>query len=81
MGADIDFEVIVPARKTKFCHQCMIELFDILQLKYQKHETNGIVIDENHNIEFLFTMKIFVSFGTYHPSIFYAKQILKVEYL
>ena len=42
-----------------------------LKLSDPKHQTNENIRDDDYNGKFLFPMKDFVSFGTYHQSIYF----------
>ena len=57
----------------------MIYFSDISELNDHKYKKNGTVRDENYKGNFLFTMKEFLSFGTYFNQCFNAKKIIKRE--
>ena len=43
----------------------MAHFVNKLEFNYQKYQSNGSVRDDNYNSKLLFTMKDFVSLGTY----------------
>ena len=47
-----------------------------LELSDQKYQNNGNLRDENFKGKFLYPMKDFVSFGTYHQSMYFMSTIL-----
>ena len=60
------FESIIPSIKKNLFLQSLMDFVNKLYLSDQKYHTNGNIEDENYKGKFLFTMKDFVSFGTYH---------------
>ena len=53
----------------------MVDFVNKLELSDQKYQTNGKIKDQNHNENFLFIMKDFVLFDTYHQSRYYMSTI------
>ena len=68
--SNTEFEAINTSIKTNLFHQHMMNSVNKLYLSNQKYQTNGNLRDENYNGKFLFTIKDFVSFGTYHQSVY-----------
>ena len=49
----------------------MVDFVNKPELSDQEYQTNGNVRDGNYNVNFLFTMKDFVSFATYRQSMYF----------
>ena len=74
----IQFEAITPSIKKNFFHQRIVNFVNIIQFSDQKYKTNGTVRYEKYKGKFLFTMKGFLSFGTYLQSMcFMSARLLK----
>ena len=63
MGVNIGFETVVPATKKKIFHKNMIDFFNWLELNDENYWKNGTIRYKRYKGTYLFTMKIFVSFG------------------
>ena len=56
----------------------MVNFLNKLELSNQKYRTNGDISNDSYNGGSLFLMKEFVSFGTYHWSMYFmSKRFLK----
>ena len=69
--SNIEFEAAVPSINKNFFHQIMVHFLNKLKLNDYKYQTNGAFKEKIYKGGFLFTMKYFVSFGTYCQSIFF----------
>ena len=67
---NIKCEAILPSIRKHFFHQRMIGSWNKLELSDKKIQTNGYLRDESYKGKLLFTMKYFVSFGTYCQSMY-----------
>ena len=72
---NINFEAIIPPIKMYCFRQRMVDFVNKLKLIDRKYQTNGNVRDENYKRGLLFPMKDFVSFITYHQSIYFMSTI------
>ena len=55
--------MLLPQEINSF-HQCMIELFNKLELKNHKNQTNETVREKNDEVKLFLTMRGFLPFGT-----------------
>ena len=62
--------MITSINKNFFC-QFMVGFVNKLELSDQKHQTNGVVRDENYKESLLFPMNDFVSLGTDCQSMYF----------
>ena len=53
----------------------MVDFLNKLESSDQKYRTNGNVRDKSYNVNFLFNMREFVLFGTYHQSMYFTSTI------
>ena len=65
------FESIITSIKKNFFHQRMMIFINNLELSDKNHRNNGNGRDEHYKRKFLISMKDFVSFATYHQSIYF----------
>ena len=70
MVTNIEFEAIVTSIKSTSFIRIWLVFFNILDLNHHKYQMNGTVRDEIYTGKLLFSMKEFVSFGTYCQSMF-----------
>ena len=65
-----NFEAVVPTTKKNLFFQIVIEFVSLLKLNCRKYQTNVIVREGNYDGKFLFIVREFVVFRTYHQSMF-----------
>ena len=66
-------------KKKNLFYEHIIEFYYLLELNDNKYERNGTIGDENYWFKLVFTIEVFVSFGTDFQLIFYYKNIIKTE--